>query len=125
MQVRHLAAAALLSLTAVAAMSQELDPRNDRMFNHPSAATGYRGPVAADPTSQPTKTADTAAAPATGATTQGVAAKAPAANVGAQKPAHKDVVGLADPAAPLSRAQVKSELAAWRSTHKVVVGELG
>ena len=105
MQVRQLFAAALLSVTAVASMAQEIDARDQ----HPAQAASSlrsRESVRAEVRNLTAAGAfksvgEFAQAPVTGAAPQNQVAEAP------------------------TRAQVKADVAAWRATHKVRVGELG
>ncbi len=102
MQVRHVIAAALLSVSAVSAMSQELDPSHDRTFT----ASRTRESVKAE--------------------TRNLQAQGELKAVG--ETADAPVVAVVPtPSAEreLTRAEVKAELATWRASHKVRVGELG
>jgi len=102
MQVRPLVAAALLSLTAVAAMAQELDPNNDRVFTAQRTRESVKAEVAnVKAQGQLKAVGETAAAP-----------------VGDPVP-----TAAADHA--LTRAQVKADLQQWRASHKTAVGEMG
>lgn len=102
MQVRPLIAAALLSLTAVAAMSQELDPNNDRVFTSQRSREAVKAEVSnAKAQGQLKAVGETAVAPVS------------------------DPVPTAAADQPLTRAQVKAELRQWRASHKTAVGELG
>jgi type IV secretory pathway TrbL component len=106
MQVRHLFAAALLTVSAVGAMAQEIDARDQ----HPAqaaAAVRTRESVQAEVRNLQAAhafkgTGELAQAPVTGPAAQPAYAQAPA-----------------------TREQVKAELATWRAAHKTRVGELG
>ena len=102
MQVRQIIAAALLSVTAVGAMSQELDPRHDRTFTSTRTQESVR--------------AETRNLQAQGALKAvGETAEAPVVAVVPAPSGDRE----------LTRADVKAELAQWRASHKVRVGELG
>jgi len=106
MQVRQLFAAALLTVSAVGAMAQEIDQRDQ----HPAQAAASvrsRESVQAEVRNLQAArafkgTGEFAQAPVTGAAAQAQYA-----------------------AVPQTRAQVKAEIATWRASHKVRVGELG
>ena len=106
MQVRQLFAAALLTVSAVGAMAQEIDQRDQ----HPAQATASvrsRESVQAEVRNLQAArafkgTGEFAQAPVTGAAAQ-----------------------VQYAAVPQTRAQVKAEIATWRASHKVRVGELG
>ena len=102
MQVRHLIAAALLSVTAVGAMSQELDPNHDRVFGAQRSRESVKAEVG-NLRAQGQLNA------------VGEKAEAPAV----------DVVPTAAAEQPLTRAQVRAELQQWRASHKVRIGEFG
>jgi hypothetical protein len=110
MQVRHAIAAALLAVTAVGAMSQEIDPsENLQGRSLAAAATQDAGRTRAS------VVAETRNLKADGQLgVVGERAEAPAVNVVPQTTF-----------AARTRADVKSELALWRQSHKLVVGELG
>ncbi len=102
MQVRHLFAAALLSVTAVAAMSQELDPSHDRVFTSQRTRESVKAEVAnLKAQGQLKAVGETAVAPTV------------------------DVVPTAGADRELTRAEVKAELKRWRASHVARVGELG
>ena len=106
MQVRQLFAAALLTVTAAAAMAQEIDVRDQ----HPAQA-------AASLRSRESVQAEVRNLRAAGAfKATGEYAQAPVTGAAAESRYAE---------APTSRAQVKAEVAAWRASHKVRVGELG
>ena len=102
MQVRHLIAAALLSVTAVAAMSQELDASHDRVFTAQRSRESVKAEVGNLRAQGQLKTV-------------GEKAEAPAV----------DAVPTASADQPVSRAQVRAELQQWRASHKVRIGEFG
>jgi hypothetical protein len=102
MQVRHLVAAALLGLTTVAAMSQELDPTHDRVFSAQRTRESVKAEVGNLKAQGELKAVgETAVAPAV------------------------DAVPTASADRGLTRAEVKAELRQWRASHAVRVGELG
>ena len=106
MQVRHLFAAALFTVSAVGAMAQEIDPRDQ----HPAQA-------AASVRSRESVQAEVRNLQASGAfKSVGEFAQAPVTGAAAE-------VRYAE--APKTREQVKAELKEWRASHKEHVGELG
>ena len=113
MQVRQILVASLLAVTAVAAMSQEID-RSENLQGKGLAAQQSQTDAASSRSRQ-SVVAETRNLEAQGALKVGEKADAPAV----------DVVPNTEYAQGKTRAQVKSELAQWRSTHKTVVGELG
>ena len=102
MQVRHLIAAALLSMSAVSAMSQELDPNHDRVFTTQRSRESVKAEVG-------------------NLQAQG---RLEAVGEKAEAPA-VDVVPGASAEHELTRAQVRAELRQWRASHKVRIGEFG
>ena len=109
MQVRQVIAAALLAVTAVGAMSQEIDPSENLQGRSLAAAAQEAGRTRAS------VVAETRNLKADGQLSAiGERADAPVVNVVPQTKL-----------AGRTRADVKSELAQWRQTHKLVVGELG
>jgi hypothetical protein len=102
MQVRHLIAAALLSVSAAGAMSQELDANHDRVFTSQRSRESVKAEVGnLRAQGQLKSVGETAAAPAV------------------------DAVPTASADRTLTRAQVKAELKQWRASHTTRVGELG
>ena len=106
MQVRQLFAAALLTVSAVGAMAQEIDQR-DQQPAQAAAAVRSRESVQAEVRNLQAarafkSTGEFAQAPVTGAAAQAQYA-----------------------AVPETRAQVRAEIGTWRAAHKVRVGELG
>ena len=113
MQVRQILVASLLAVTAVAAMAQEIDPSENLQGKALAAQQAQRAAV--DGRSRQSVVAETRNLEAQGALKVGEKADAPVVNV----------VPDTQYAQGKTRTQVKSELAQWRSTHKLVVGELG
>ncbi len=112
MQVRQVIAAALLAVTAVGAMSQEID-RSENLQGKSLAAAAAQAADAGR--SRASVVAETRNLKADGQLSAvGERAEAPVVNVVPQTQY-----------AGRTRADVKSELAQWRQTHKLVVGELG
>ena len=110
MQVRQVIAAALFAVTAVGAMAQEIDRSETlqaKSLASQQAAAGTR--------TRESVRAETRNLQADGQL-QAVGERADA--VGVPVVPEATVAGR-------SRADVKSELAQWRSTHKPVVGERG
>jgi hypothetical protein len=106
MQVRRLFAAALLSVTTVAAFAQEIDPRDQ----HPAQA-------AASVRSRESVRAEVRNLEAAGALKKvGEFAQAPVTGSAAE-PRYAGTTTTREP--------VRAELATWRASHKPVVGELG
>ena len=110
MQVRQVVAAALLAITAVGAMSQELDPSETLQAKNIAAA-------------QAAHSARTRASVV--AETHNLQADGQLKSVGER--AQDAVVPVVPQSqyAGRTRADVKTELAQWRQTHKLVVGERG
>jgi hypothetical protein len=102
MQVRHLFAAALLAATAVSAMSQEIDRRDQQQ-----SFTSTR-------TSESVK-----------AEVRNLQAQGALKTVGEKADAPVVATVPNRYASGVTRAEVKADLAAWRATHAVRVGELG
>ena len=111
MQVRQVIAAALLAVTAVGAMSQEID-RSENLQGKSLAAQQLQ---AAGRTRE-SVVAETRNLKADGQL-NAVGERADATPVA--------VVPTTQLAGTRSRADVKAELAQWRQTHKLVVGDLG
>jgi hypothetical protein len=109
MQVRQVIAAALLAVTAAGAMAQEID-RSETLQGKSLAAAQASN----DGRSRESVLAETRNLQADGQL-KGVGERADAAAVA--------VVPQTQVAR--KRADVKAELAQWRQTHKLVVGELG
>ena len=109
MQVRQAIAAALLAVTAVGAMSQELDPSETLQAKSLASA------AAQSERTRASVVAETRNLQADGQLkTVGEKADAPAVNVVPQSQY-----------AGRTRADTKAELAQWRKTHKLTVGEQG
>jgi hypothetical protein len=111
MQVRQLIAAALLAATAAGAMAQEID-RSETL----QAKSLASSQLAVSNRSRESVRAETA----------NLRAQGELASVGERSDASAvAVVPATTYAKGPSRADVKADLAQWRSTHKTVVGELG
>ncbi len=112
MQVRQAIAAALLAVTAVGAMSQELDPSET-----------LQGKSLAAQAAQAAQSGRTRAAVV--AETRNLQADGQLKTVGEK--AEGPAVDVVPPTrtAGHTRADTKAELAQWRRTHKLAVGELG
>jgi len=110
MQVRQVIAAALLAAAAVGAMAQEIDP-SDNLQGRSLAATQANE-------SQRTREAVVAE-------THNLQAAGQLRPVGERTDASAIVLVPQSPHAGRTHADVKAELAQWRQTHKLVVGELG
>jgi len=109
MQVRQIVAAALLAVTAVGAMSQELDPSETLQARNVAAAQ-----AATAARTRNSVVAETRNLQASGQlNVVGERADAPA------------VAAVPDSHAGRTRAEVKAELAQWRQSHPLVVGERG
>jgi len=111
MLVRQILTAALLAVTAVGAMSQEID-RSETL----QARTLAASQVQAQGRSRESVKAET----------RNLQAQGQLPNIGEQSQA--PVVGAVPDstyASGLTRAQVKSDLAQWRTTHKLQIGDLG
>jgi len=109
MQVRRIVAAALLAVTAVGAMSQELDPSETLQARNIAAAQAATA----------SRTRDSVVAE-----TRNLKAEGQLKSFGerANAPA---VAAVPETQVGRTRADVKAELAQWRQTHKLVVGERG
>ena len=111
MQVRNVIAAALLAVTAVGAMAQEIDrsetlqARNLAGQTQPANAGRSRESVVAE--------------------TRNLQAAGGLNVVGERADASAVAVVPQTQYAGRTRADVKAELAQWRQTHKMVVGDLG
>lgn len=111
MQVRNVIAAALLAVTAVGAMAQEIDrsetlqARNLASQKQPANAGRSRESVVAE--------------------TRNLKAAGELNVVGERADASAVAVVPQTQYAGRTRADVKAELAQWRQTHKMVVGDLG
>ena len=109
MQVRQVVAAALLAVTAVGAMSQELDPSETLQTKNIAAAQ-----AAAAARTRNSVVAETRNLKSEGQLNAvGERADAPA------------VAAVPDSQSGRTRADVRSELAQWRQSHPLVVGERG
>ena len=110
MQVRQVIAAALLAVTAVGAMSQEIDPSENLQGKSLAAAQAQ----AAGRTRESVV-----------AETRNLKADGQLSAVGERADAPVVSVVPQTQLAGRTRADVKAELAQWRQSHKLVVGELG
>ena len=110
MQVRQVIAAALLAVTAVGAMAQEID-RADTLQGKSLAA--QQAPAAG-------RTRESVVAE-----TRNLQAEGRLSAVGERADAPALAVVPQTQYAGRTRADVKAELAQWRQSHKLVVGELG
>jgi len=109
MQVRQIVAAALLAVTAVGAMAQELDP---------SETLQARNLAAAQPATA-SRTRDSVVAE-----TRNLKAEGQLQSFGERADA-PTVAAVPEARVGRTRADVKAELAQWRQTHQLVVGERG
>jgi len=110
MQVRHIIAAALLAATAAGAMAQEID-RAETLQGKSLASQQVAG---AQRTRESVR-----------AETRNLQAEGQLQAVGERADATAVPVVPEAAYAQRTRADVKAELAQWRSTHKLVVGERG
>ena len=113
MQVRQVIAAALLAVTAVGAMSQEID-RSENLQGKSLAAAAAAKEANAGRTRASVV-----------AETRNLQAEGQLATVGERADAPAVAVVPATRYAGRTRAEVKTELAQWRQTHQLVVGERG
>jgi hypothetical protein len=111
MQVRQVIAAALLAVTAVGAMSQEIDASDTLQGKSLAAAAQAQA-------SQRTRESVVAE-------TRNLQAAGQLKTVGERADAPAIVVVPQTQYAGRTRADVKAELAQWRQSHKLAVGELG
>jgi hypothetical protein len=109
MQVRHIVTAALLAVTAMGAMSQELDPSETLQAKTLAAAQA--------PTASRTRNSVVAE-------TRNLKAEGQLKSFGERADA-PTVAAVPEAQAGRTRADVKAELAQWRQTHQLVVGERG
>ena len=109
MQVRQIVAAALLAVTAVGAMSQELDPSETLQARNIAAAQATTA----------SRTRNSVVAE-----TRNLKAEGQLAAIGERADA-PTVAAVPESQARRTRADVKAELAQWRQSHKLVVGERG
>src|SRR4051812_19023538 len=109
MQVRQFVAAALLAVTAVGAMSQELDPGETLQARNLAAAQAATA----------SRTRDSVVAE-----TRNLKAEGQLKAIGERADA-PTVAAVPESQAGRTRADVKAELAQWRQTHQLVVGERG
>ena len=113
MQVRQVIAAALLAVTAVGAMSQEID-RSENLQGKSLAAAAERASNAG-------RTRESVVAE-----TRNLKADGQLSAVGERADATPvAVVPNTQLAGGRTRADVKAELAQWRQTHKLVAGDRG
>ena len=110
MQVRQVIAAALLAVTAVGAMSQEID-RSENLQGKS---------LAAQQAQQAGRTRESVVAE-----TRNLKADGQLSAVGERAEAPAVTVVPQSQYAGRTRADVKAELAQWRQTHRLVVGDLG
>ncbi len=111
MQVRNVIAAALLAVTAVGAMAQEID-RSENLQGKSLAAQAQAANAG--------RTRESVVAE-----TRNLQADGQLKTVGERADASAVAVVPQTQYAGRTRADVKAELAQWRQTHKLVVGELG
>lgn len=112
MQVRQVIAAALLAATAVGAMAQELD------FSE--TLQGKSLAAQADQRAQANRSRESVVAE-----TRNLQAEGQLKTVGERADAQPVAVVPQTQYAGRTRADVKAELAQWRQSHKLVVGEKG
>ena len=110
MQVRQVVAAALLAVTAVGAMSQELDPGETLQARNLAAAQAATA----------SRTRESVVAE-----TRNLQAEGQLRVVGERAEAPSVAVVPQAQAAGRTRADVKAELAQWRQSHQLVAGERG
>jgi hypothetical protein len=110
MQVRQVIAAALLAVTAVGAMAQEIDPSETLQGRSLAAAQS-----AASERTRESVVAET----------RNLQAAGQLKSVGERADAPAIAVVPQTQYAGRTRADVKAELAQWRQHHKLTVGELG
>ena len=113
MQVRQVIAAALLAVTAVGAMAQEID-RAETLQGKSLAAQAAQAAATSGRTRESVV-----------AETRNLQAEGQLKAVGERAEAPAVTVVPQTQYAGRTRADVKAELAQWRQTHKAVVGELG
>ena len=111
MQVRNVIAAALLAVTAVGAMAQEID-RSENLQGKSLAAQAQAADAG--------RTRESVVAE-----TRNLKADGQLSAVGERADAPVVSVVLQTQLAGRTRADVKAELAQWHQSHKLVVGELG
>jgi len=109
MQVRQIVAAALLAVTAVGAMSQELDPSETLQAKNLAAAQAATA----------SRTRDSVVAE-----TRNLKADGQLKVIGERADA-PTVAAVPEARTGRTHADVKAELAQWRQTHQLVVGERG
>ncbi|HEY9023364.1 MAG TPA: DUF4148 domain-containing protein [Burkholderiaceae bacterium] len=110
MQVRQVLAAALLAVTAVGAMSQELDPSETLQAKNLAAAKAATA----------SRTRDSVVAE-----TRNLKAEGQLKAIGERADAPIVATVPETQAGGRTRADVKGELAQWRQDHKLVYGERG
>jgi hypothetical protein len=110
MQVRQVIAAALFAVTAVGAMAQEID-RSENLQGKS---------LAAQAATEAGRSRESVVAE-----TRNLQADGQLKAVGERADASPTAVVPQTQLAGRTRADVKAELAQWRQTHKLVVGELG
>jgi len=113
MQVRQVIAAALLAVTAVGAMSQEIDP-SENLQGRNLAAQAAQADRAASRTRESVV-----------AETRNLQADGQLKAVGERADATPVAVVPQQQHAGRTRADVKAELATWLQTHKLVAGDRG
>ena len=106
MQVRQIAATVLLAVTAAGAMAQEIDPRDQHITQSAQSVRSIASVRAEVRNLQAQGELKSV----------GELSEAPVVGTPAQSQ-------LAE--APKTRAQVRAELAQWRASHQMRVGELG
>ncbi|MFL6630514.1 MAG: hypothetical protein ACJ8IK_27780 [Burkholderiaceae bacterium] len=109
MQVRQIVAAALLAVTTVGAMSQELDPSETLQARNIAAAQAATA----------SRTRDSVVAE-----TRNLKAEGQLKSFGERADAPV-VAAVPETQGGRTRAEVKAELAQWRKNHQLVVGERG
>ena len=110
MQVRQVVAAALLAVTAVSAMSQEIDRSETLQAKNLAAAQAATA----------SRTRESVVAE-----TRNLKAEGQLNAVGERADAPAVAAVPETQAGGRTRADVKAELAQWRQTHKLVVGDRG
>ena len=110
MQVRQVIAAALLAVTAVGAMSQEIDPSENLQGKSLAAAQAANAG----------RTRESVVAE-----TRNLKADGQLSAVGERADAPAVTVVPQTQLAGRTRADVKADLAQWRQSHQLVVGERG
>ncbi len=113
MQVRRILVASLLAVTAIGAMAQEIDP--GETLQGKSLAAQREKAAEQHGRTRESVAAEARNLEAAGQLKVGECAEAPVVSA----------VPESQYAQGKTRAEVKAELAQWRATHKLVVGDLG